>query len=352
MSTPTIVSPIGRPLFLEPTDDVELAPVTFEAQEQGDILRSVKRVHPSTGALSAVVSAEAAAARAAQDLEEAAARHKAKTASLAKARTNCGLAGTGLEPKTTPAPEAPGPKPPTYVNLTGRVLRRNRLSELTKTGGALTLASGEVVGWTASASYVDALEDLFNGAPIVVKGFATGGKPFTIMSVRPATVAEWTAVASPEDVGAWSPRWAHIRQEVVSEQALEKKRLADEHGASCQLCGREFPKLQQAALLRGGDNSLTLVCRPCKEAARRGEAVIPTPVTRPGHVIEAGLQLAQALTEFNEGRNTGEAAGRLTLTLDDGTVINTYADVYLARQLTRAVRTAIWNAQITAGGAA
>ncbi|MGW2844664.1 hypothetical protein [Streptomyces sp. NPDC001274] len=234
-----------------------------------------------------VGDAEAAVARTALLLENLTREHEANLHRLDRARELLGLTPAShalttppvsqpAEDTVEPAVEisktasAPSPlrfdAPPKYIEKACRVLSRNRLTLLTKTTGILELASGDVRQWVASAAYVDALEELFDGAPVVATMVERADGFVIVQAVRPATRADW-------DTDRFDfTAYAQFGQHIVTERRQLKKRLAKEHGLLCSVCGYKLLKYANASLAKSTEGSPSLVCRPCKEDWRASQS--------------------------------------------------------------------------------
>ncbi len=229
----------------------EAAPHALQAQSYGDRLRVVRSLLPNGGRLNRIVDAEAAVAESSRLLENAAREHVANLSRLNVLRQREKLA-------LLPVPSVAELTAAAGADLVGRVTKRDRLTHLTKTGGQLELVSGEVVTWTAAASYVDALDVLFDGVPIIVTGPFLNDGSLSIQSVLPAPRSYWRDgedFQDAEDLGAMT----------VMVASMLKKDLAKKHGSACQVCGHSFSNLTQAAIADLVNGAPALVCRPCKE---------------------------------------------------------------------------------------
>lgn len=246
--------------------------IVFTAPERGDVLRRVRSLHPRSEALTFLADAEAAAKLSELLLENAYRQHQDCLDRVRRAREAMTL-NPVVRSVPVPAPTLFMASPdaghmqvsrPVATagdqgeRLLGRITDRQRLTNLTKTAGKLRLESGEIVAWTAGSAYVDCLEDLFNGAPISFRGPVMPDGSISIQEVLPAPRAYW---ASDLDYEAGSELGAMT----VLVESMMKRDLIKTRGNACQSCGHVFNKPKQASIAKHTDETLTLVCRPCKE---------------------------------------------------------------------------------------
>jgi len=126
----------------------------------------------------------------------------------------------------------------------------------TKSVGTLTLASGQSIRWISRASYTDAMDQLFDGAPVVVRGFFDDKDRFFITVIRAASREEWDV----PDAG--QEHLMLLSQDTVTAASLLRKQLLGLYGPTCQECGTTLTK-SSAAAMQDGDR-LMLACHPCK----------------------------------------------------------------------------------------
>ncbi|MFD7855170.1 hypothetical protein ACFV6B_12915 [Streptomyces microflavus] len=221
-----------------------------------------------------ILSAEAAVAQTALLLENLTREHEENLDRLNRARTLLGL-DTVPQPTATPepAPAAPlasaQPKTtlpphqanthPTYTDHAGRITSRARLTTLTKTTGFFRTATGDTWRWVASATYVDLLEELFAGAPVVATLFDRGDGFVVIQAVRPATRQDWDT-----DEFDFNEH-AGLGQATVTHRQGMKKILAKQNGLICASCDSNLGKHAQATIAAEPLKPPVLMCRPCKE---------------------------------------------------------------------------------------
>lgn len=225
--------------------------IVLKAQHTGDVLRIARSVHPQSHRLDSILDAEAAVAESARLLENVSREHLRNLTRLNVLRQRANL-------NTIAVPEPVEITAPEDTSLVGRVVRRERLTSLNKTSGIILLDSGEEVAWTAAASYVDALDALFNGIPVQVTGPFLSDGSLSIQGAMPAPRAYWRTGEDFEAV-------ADLGGMTVMAAGLLKKDLAKEHGWACQVCGHLFTKLTQASIADLVNDRPALVCRPCKE---------------------------------------------------------------------------------------
>lgn len=244
-------------------------PEDLEARRHGDRLRvSLKRM-PSPR-VSNVSGAEQAAAMSEQALNDAAMAHQRNLARLARARVQIGVASTGDTAVPT-VDEMVMPHRTLPDLLIGWVTSRDRLTDDSKTAGTLRLECGETLKWTASSAYVDALDVLFDGAPISVRGPLMGDGWISIQEVQPAAREYWRDT---EDYAAASV----LGPMTVMVTSVMKRDLMAAHGSSCQSCGKAIGKPKKASIAELEDGT-RLVCRPCKQAwvdAGRPNGLVPS----------------------------------------------------------------------------
>ncbi|MFI6653198.1 hypothetical protein ACIBI8_37115 [Streptomyces sp. NPDC050529] len=227
-------------------------PRSVTVAQPGEVLRMTRALHPLQTRFDQVDAAERAVARTARLLDEATNDHQRSLLRLAQTRAHFGV------PQTT----GTGTKGGDPGEYTGRIIARQRLTALNKTSGTLALTCGEDLSWTAAASYVDALEQLFEGVPVVVRGPVDSSGTLSIqqISLAPQPRSDWDNTLT----GTYE-QLASLGQATITEVVQQKTRLIDQFGASCMECDLAFTKATQASLaVRPGDQNL-LLCRPCKE---------------------------------------------------------------------------------------
>lgn len=245
-------------------------PEDLQARRHNDRLRvSLKRM--GARSMTAVSAAEQAVALSEQALNDAAATHRRNLARLAQARKEMGV------PTFTkvPAVEVLAAGHPTIQGrLIGRVTMRDRLTDDSKTSGVLRLESGDTIKWTAGSAYVDALDTLFNGVPISVRGPLAADGTLSIQEVQPAPREFWHDAEDYDTAAGFGPM-------TVMVLSLLKRDLIAAHGARCQQCRKGFCKPKKASVAEHADGTRTLLCRPCKEdwnAAGRPAATVQAEV--------------------------------------------------------------------------
>lgn len=242
------IETMTRPAPLTGDDVSEIA---LKAPARGDVLRTIRSTHPQGSRLNHISGAEAAVAESARMLENLAREHQQNLDRLNVLRQRQHLAPHPVQ--TTPEITASA-----GTDLVGRVIDRAPLTEQNKTAGTLLLTSGDVIRWTAAASYVDALDRLFDGVPIQVSGPFLANGSLSVQSVIPAPRSYWQ---DGEDYDAFS----ELGGMTVMAAGLLKKQLRAKHGHDCQTCGQQIVKRVNAsvAYLAAGP---VLFCRPCKQS--------------------------------------------------------------------------------------
>lgn len=245
-------------------------PDDLQARRHNDRLRvSLKRIGART--MTAVSAAEQAAAMSEQALNDAATTHQRNLTRLAQARKAMGVPTLG---KIPPAEVLAAGHPTIQGRLIGRVILRDRLTDDSKTSGVLRLTSGDTVKWTAGSAYVDALDVLFNGAPISVRGPIAADGTLSIQEVQHAPREYWHDAEDYELAAEQGPM-------TVMVISLLKRDLIAAHGARCQQCRKGLSKPKKASVAEHADGTHTLLCRPCKEdwnAAGRPAATVKAEV--------------------------------------------------------------------------
>lgn len=229
-------------------------PGDFRASRHHDRLR-VSLARLKAPRLNSVTDAEQAVALSERALYDAAATHQRNLARLARARKEMGVPTLDKVPS---AEVLAAGHASLSGRLIGRVIRRDRLTDDSKTAGTLRLESGETVKWTAGSAYVDALDVLFDGAPISLRGPLMDDGTLSIMEVQPAPREFWHDAEDYETAAQLGPM-------TVMAISLLKRDLIAAHGAHCKKCGKGFSKPKKASVAEHADGTHTLLCRPCKE---------------------------------------------------------------------------------------
>jgi len=224
----------------------------LKAQRRGDILRIRRNLHPGADRTNAIADAEAAVAQSAQMLENLTREHQGNLDRLNALRKR-----QSLTPSASPVPTIRAPFDESLTVLIGRVTRRAPLTHDSKTSGELVTTGGDTIRWTAASNYVDALDVLFDGAPIQIAGTHLGTGAFSIQGVLPAPRPFWK---DDEDYAAL----AEAGPINVMSAAVLKKRLRREHGHACQACKQELVKRVHCSIADLPTGPV-LVCRPCKQ---------------------------------------------------------------------------------------
>jgi hypothetical protein len=223
--------------------------IVLQAPSRGDVLRKVRDMHPQSRHITDISVAEAAVAESARLLDNMAREHQANLDRLNKLRRRQNV---------TPVPEPLVAKTTAKgCDLIGRVTRRDPLTSKNKTAGTLLLETGEAVRWTAAASYVDALDVLFDGTPVQLAGQFQDNGTFTVHHALPAPRPYWH---DDENYDAFAEVGALT---VMSAGAL-KKDLRQQNGHGCQKCGQQIVKRVNASVAYLGTGPV-LMCRPCKQ---------------------------------------------------------------------------------------
>lgn len=244
---------------------IEAPAHVLKAYPRGDRLRTRLARLPRQERLADLASAEEAAARTQLLLDNLAREHEANLARVQEARDALRLTPPAEAPAVqAPAGAADPAQPqPEHITLLGRVVRRDPFTALTKATGHLELAGGGLLRWKASAAYVDTLDDLFGGAPLVVTAHMPdpAGR-VVIQAVRPASEDEWPGSTE----GLRFVSYTQQVPEVVAGRTHAKKKLAAARGLRCEKCATELANHRQASVLNRESGPL-LMCRPCKQTA-------------------------------------------------------------------------------------
>lgn len=258
--------------------DTFLPEAVLRVVENGDILRKAHRMHPHGEALRRLTEAEAAAATSGLLLENAYRQHQQNLERVDRGRQEVALAAvthseicpepTPFVPSPVTVAKTPGPPPaqdlqvvktspgqPDLLEGLARITTIRLLSD-TKSVGMLTMACGRGIRWIAPASYTDAMHQLFDGAPVVVRGFFDDKDRFVLTVIRAASREE-------RDVpDAGQEHLMALGQDTVTAAALLRKELLGLYGPTCQECGTTLTKSSAAAMQ--DEDRLVLVCHPCK----------------------------------------------------------------------------------------
>lgn len=140
----------------------------------------------------------------------------------------------------------------------GRVIRRERLTADSKTEGSIALSAGLVIEWTAGSFYVDTIEPLFSGLPVVVTG-TFRDRVLSIAAIKPAPLTYWDDAELPQYETANGCDAAYVQRIVNARNGLMAQ-----HKNRCQDCGNGLSKASKASLIKHA-RGYRLVCRPCKQ---------------------------------------------------------------------------------------
>lgn len=240
----------------------------YAVDQRGDILRRVRGLHPRQDALEFLASAEAAAETSSLLLENAHRQHQDNLDRVDRARKALLLA-TFTRQDVCPEPvpfvatgTLPGEMTAPYRmvdgRLFGRIVDRDRLTDDSKTAGTLRLDSGETLRWTAGAAYVDALDVLFNGVPISLRGPFIDDGSISIQEVQPAPREHWADTEDYELAAGLGPM-------TVMSIAFLKRDLMAARGPRCEQCSKAISKPKKASIAEHSNGTHTLLCRPCKD---------------------------------------------------------------------------------------
>jgi hypothetical protein len=238
--------------------DVEIPASVFQAQP-GEVLRVTRSLHQRPSGIRQIAEAEKRAAHSASALAQAARTHRYNLFRLEQAKAQLGARRSQIPSAKDLVPQTLQPGN-AHGDRLGRVTSRDRLTALTKTAGVLTLDCGTELRWTAAASYVDALEPLFAGVPLLVRGPLRSDGSLSIQQVKAAPSEHW----NDGEIAGYS-RLARLGQPTVTAVYQAKERLADQDGMTCTSCSVSFSTLNHASLVEVAFDTLRLVCRPCKE---------------------------------------------------------------------------------------
>ncbi|WP_331723441.1 hypothetical protein [Streptomyces atratus] len=231
----------------------EAPEIVLKAQPTGDVLRIARSVHP-IDSIEKITAAETAVSESARCLEISARRHHRNLTRLAVLRQRAGL---DAQPVPTVEDLATPNVPAGW--FAGRVIRRERLTEDSNTLGKLKLASGQVIDWKAGSFYVDTLEPLFNGVPVVVTGVFSGNGLYSIQEIKAAPPSYWPA----DELDGYD-EVAALGGATISRVSNARAGLMAQHKSRCQDCTRHLSKPSKASLIKVA-TGYRLVCRPCKQ---------------------------------------------------------------------------------------
>lgn len=216
--------------------------------------RTLTAAQPTNDFITEIATLERRVAESARHLDRAAKFHHRDLTRLSVLRNRIGLSTKPVPPigdlTTAGIPEG------WYM---GRVIRRERLTADSKTGGSINLAAGLNIEWTAGSFYVDTLEPLFSGLPVIVTG-TFKDRVLSIAEIRPAPETYWREDEMVQFQTARGYDSRHIQR--ISDA---RAGLLAQHKNRCQDCAGELSKPSKASLIRH-DNGYRLVCRPCKQA--------------------------------------------------------------------------------------
>ncbi|MCA1223706.1 hypothetical protein [Streptomyces sp. 8L] len=241
----------------------------FTAQP-GEILN---RKRPDQSHVANIATAEAAARRTAQELENLTREYNQTLARLNRARIAASLSATELVEKPVVdlakqvlAQNVPVSKKftvrPVFTDILGRVTSRGRLTDLKKVSGTFQLRTGESISWVAATTYVDYLEDLFEGVPVVARAALRPDGKYVFQAVAPATREEWGS-ADAGTVGFVS--FSQGVTEVIKERRSRRKQLCREFGMACMQCQVDALKGSLLSAAVDAEGVQALLCRSCKE---------------------------------------------------------------------------------------
>lgn len=225
----------------------------LQAQPTGDRLRVARGMHPQSSRLDRIADAEAAVAESANVLYAAAQIHHRKLTRLAVLRQRAGLPA-----QPVPAVDILATPDVPFGWFAGRIVERQPLTQDSKTFGKLETASGHVLEWIAGSFYVDMLEPLFTGVPVIVTGVFRN-ETFSIQEIKAAPATYWT----PGERDSYTAL-SRLGGSTVTRASNVRAELMTQHQALCQDCGGQLTKPSKASLIQHADG-YRLVCRPCKQ---------------------------------------------------------------------------------------
>lgn len=231
----------------------------LKAPENGDVLRIARSVHPTSVRVGLISDVEAAVAESAARLERAARHHQRQLSRLAVLRHRAGL-------DTSPVLSVDELIQPNVPDnwLVGRIVEREPLTMESKTSGKLLLVTGQILNWTAGAHYVDTLDQLFDGVPVmftgIVKHTQDNDVVYCIGCIKPAPPEFWPASQMDDYQAA-----TECNASLIEQHSNARKTLREQHGSRCLDCKQYLSKPSKASLIPH-DTGYRLVCRPCKQA--------------------------------------------------------------------------------------
>ncbi|MFD9721106.1 hypothetical protein [Streptomyces sp. NPDC059076] len=219
-----------------------------------------------------VVEAEEAAALSLLHLENLHREHERALERLNRARADLGLVPADFRaprpaPVAEPTAEVQPPKQhKQHITFVGRVTHTDWLTNSARTNGTLTLACGSPIRWVGRAPYVDALEELFSGIPVVMGGETRADGLFGLNQICYATRNDWNVEDAADDHGRMAV------QELYNRVTRQKKQLAKEFGWVCIHCACELAGAAESSLAEPADGPALLLCRPCKVRWSQGSS--------------------------------------------------------------------------------
>lgn len=216
--------------------------------------RTLAATAPTNDVITEISILEQRVAESGRRLETAAQRHHRYVSRLAVLRQHIGLTAQ-------PVPEVEALATADIPDgwFAGRIIRRERLTADSKTGGSIRLAAGRTVEWTAGAFYVDTLEPLFSGLPVIVTG-KFKDRVLSISAIKPAPLSYWNDDERSQYETAQGYDSPYIQRIVNARTAL-----MTHYKSRCRDCSEQMSKPSKASLIRHA-NGYRLVCRPCKQA--------------------------------------------------------------------------------------
>jgi hypothetical protein len=215
--------------------------------------RTLTVAQPTNDFITQIAELEVRVADSARRLDRAAKMHHRDLTRLNVLRNRIGLS-------TKPVPEvgdlATAGIPDGW--FAGRIIRRERLTADSKTEGSIGLSAGLAIEWTAGSFYVDTLEPLFSGLPVIVTG-TFKDRVLSISAIKPAPLSYWHDDELPQYEAARG-----YDAQYITRICNARKSLMDQHDSRCQDCQGGLSKPSKAALIKHA-NGYRLVCRPCKQ---------------------------------------------------------------------------------------
>jgi hypothetical protein len=215
--------------------------------------RTLNADKPTNDFVTQISELELTVERSARRLDRAAKLHHRDLARLAVLRHRIGLDVKPVPPvgdlTTAGVPEG---------WFMGRIIRRERLTNSSKTEGSIVLSAGLAIEWTAGSFYVDTLEPLFSGLPVIVTG-TFKDRVLSIAEIRPAPLTYW----NDDEIGQYETALTYDSRHIQRVSDARAGLLA-QHKNRCQDCAGELSKPSRASLIRH-PRGWRLVCRPCKQ---------------------------------------------------------------------------------------